>query len=138
MKRPFLILFATAVFVTALAATTMGQTGETLRVNVKFDFRIGDRIYPAGEYRIESLSSAADNVIVIRNVNDRDSTRFIMADHLDVQKARGPKVAFLRDGDSFSLMQIFFDSGRWGYSVPASRHQRGSEKDLASRLARTK
>ena len=131
MKRHFLILFATAVFVTTLTTTAFGQTGKAVTVNVKFDFRIGDRIYPAGEYRIESVSSQADNVLLIRNVGDPNRTQLILAIHLDAGKERAPKLVFLKDGESYFLMQIFLDSERWGYSIRPSRRQRASEKDLA-------
>ena len=136
MKRHFLILFAIAVFVTALATTAFGQTPKTVRVNVKFDFRISDRIYPAGEYRIESISSQADNVLIIRNVEDSNRTQLILADHLDAAKRRGPRLAFLKDGEVYSLKKIFLDSGLRGYSIRPSR-ERASEKDLASRFTRT-
>jgi hypothetical protein len=56
MKRQFLLLIALAAFTVTLATHVSGQTPKTVRVNVKFDFRIGDRVYPAGEYRIESSS----------------------------------------------------------------------------------
>jgi hypothetical protein len=138
MKKHLLILCAMAVFVTALATTTYAQTSKTLRVNVQFDFRIGDRIYPAGEYRIETLSSQADNVMVIRNVNDPDKTQIILAEPLDTHKSgRGPTLAFVRDGELYFLNQIFFDSGSWGYSIRPSHGRPASGKDLASRLART-
>jgi hypothetical protein len=137
MKRQFLLLFAIAVFATALATNASGQTGKTLRANVKFDFQIGDRVYPAGEYRIESISGQSDNILLIRNVGDMNKTQIILANHSNLSKRKTPKLVFLKDGERYFLTQIFLDSGEWGYSITPSRRQRESEKNLASRLPRT-
>jgi hypothetical protein len=132
MKRHFLVLFAIAVFVTALTTNASGQTAKTLRANVKFDFQIGDRIYPAGEYRIESIST--DNILQIRSVGDANRTQFIFANHSNASKGQTLKLVFQKYGESYFLTQIFFDSGEWGYSIRPSRRQRESETNLASRL----
>lgn len=44
MKRQFLILIALATFATVVTTNAFGQTGKTVKANVKFDFQIGERI----------------------------------------------------------------------------------------------
>ena len=131
MKKQFLLLFAIAVFGTALATNASAQTAKTLRANVKFDFQIGDRIYPAGEYRIDSISS--DNVLQIRSVGDASRTQFVFANHSNVGKGQPAKLVFQKYGGRYFLSQIFLDS-EWGYSITPLRRQRDSEKNLASRV----
>lgn len=135
MKRQFLLLFAIAVFTATLTTNASGQTSKTLRANVKFDFQIGDRIYPAGEYRIESISQS-DNLMRIRNVADPDKTEIILANHPNATKKRTPRLVFLKDGQRYFLTEIFLDSGEWGYSFTPSHAQRASKSNLASRLPR--
>ena len=136
MKRQFLLLVAIAVFATVFTTNASGQTGKTTTSNIKFDFQIGDRIYPAGEYRIESFSRQSDKILVIRNVRDANKTQIILANHSNAAKGQTPRLVFLKDGERYFLTQIFLDSGEWGYSITPSRRQRESEKDLASRLPR--
>ena len=136
MKRQFLILIAIAAFATALTTNASGQTGKTVRANVKFDFQIGDRIYPAGEYRIESISFQNDNILQIRSVGDVNKNQIILANYSNAGKRQTPKLVFQQYGESYFLTEIFLDSGRWGYSIPPSRGQRESEKHLASRISR--
>jgi hypothetical protein len=138
MKRQFLLLFAIAVFATALTTNASGQTAKTVRTNVTFDFRIGDRIYPAGEYRIELVSAQSDNLLLIRNVGDANKTQIIWASNSNTGKRQTPKLVFLKEGDSYFLTEIFLDSGQLGYSIPPSRRQREREKNLASRIPRNK
>jgi hypothetical protein len=134
MKRQCLILIAIAVFTTALTTNASGQTGKTLRANVKFDFQIGDRIYPAGEYRIETIST--DHVLLITSVGDANKKQIILAGYSNRSKRQTPKLVFQKYGESYFLTQIFFDYGEWGYSIHPSRRQRETETTLASRLPR--
>jgi hypothetical protein len=129
MKRQFLILIAIAVFATALSTNASGQTGK-MRANVNFDFQIGDRIYPAGEYWIESIGQS-NNVLRIRSVSDVNKQKFIVANHSYSGKSQTRKLVFQKYGENYFLIQIFLDTEQWGYSIRPSRRQRETEKNLA-------
>jgi hypothetical protein len=135
MKRQFLILFAIAAFATALTTNASGQTRKTTRTNVEFDFQIGDRIYPAGQYQIESISDHG-HLLRISNVSNAKKTQIILANFQLATRTQRPKLVFLKDGERCFLTQIFLESGKWGYSITPSRRQRDSEKHLASRITR--
>jgi hypothetical protein len=130
MKRQFLILIAIAAFATALTTNTFGQTGKTVRANVKFDFQIGERIYPAGEYRIGSISRLNDNILQIRSVGDANKNHIIIANHSNAGKRQTPKLVFQKYGENYFLTKIFLDTEQWGYSIRPSRRQRESENNL--------
>jgi hypothetical protein len=134
MKRQFLILMAIAALATAWPTDAFGQTGKTVKANVKFDFEIGARTYPAGEYRIESIST--ENVLLITSVADVNNKQIILAGYSNRNKRQTPKLVFQKYGASYVLTQVFFDSGEWGYSIHPWRRQRESETTLASRLPR--
>jgi hypothetical protein len=127
MKREFLLLMAIAVFATALTTNASGQTGRIVKTNVKFDFHIGDRIYPAGEYWIESIASQPDNILKIRSVADPKVCRFIVGNHSTNGKTQAPNLGFKKYGENYFLTQIVLESGQWGYSIRPPRRQRESE-----------
>ena len=131
MKRQFLILIAIAAFTTALTTSAFGQRGKTVRANVKFDFQIGNRVYPAGDYRVESISWQNDNLLQIRSVGDATKHQFFLANYSKAGQRQTPKLVFEKYGQSYFLTEIFLDSEQWGYSIPPSRRQRESEKNLA-------
>ena len=137
MKRQFLFLIAMAIFVSALTTNASGQSVKTVRVNVKFDFQIGDRIYPAGEYRVEPIGNQPDNILQIRNVADPDKRQFIVTNHSTSVITQAPKLVFEKYGENHFLTDIVLESGQWGYSIRASRRQRDSEKQLAARILKT-
>ena len=93
MKRQFLVLIAIAAFTTALTTSAFGQRGKTVRANVKFDFQIGDRIYPAGDYRIESISWQNDNLLQIRSIGDATKNQIFFANYSTAGK-RQTEISF--------------------------------------------
>lgn len=136
MKRQFLMLIAIAAFATALTTTASGQTGKTLKANVTFNFQIGDRIYPAGKYLIESSTGQSDNILQIRSLGDANTNQLILANSSNAVKTQTPKLVFQKYGERYFLTHIFFGSEQWGYSIIPSRGQRESERLLASRVSR--
>lgn len=94
MKRHFLLLIAIALYATAVAATASGQTVKTIRSNVKFDFHIGDLVYPAGEYQIESVSGQSDNILIIRSQSDAKKNQIVVATHSNAAKKQTPRLVF--------------------------------------------
>ena len=96
-------------------------------MNVNFDFQIGDRTYPAGEYWIESNGRQPDNILQIRSVAETDKTEFLVANHSTTVKSQAPKLVFEKNGGKYFLRNIVLESGQWGYSIRPSRRQRESE-----------
>lgn len=133
MKRHFLLLVAMVVFATALITNVSGQTGKTVRANVKFDFQIGDRVYPEGEYRIESVGQP-ENILRIISVGDVKKTQFILANHSNAGTTQAPRLVFDNYGGNYFLTKVVLESGQWGYSLNSSRRQRHSKRNLASRF----
>ena len=102
MKRQFLILIAIAAFATALTTNASGQTRKTTRTNVEFDFQIGDRIYPAGQYQIESISDQR-HLLRISNVSNAKKTQIILANHSQLAtRTQTPKLVSKRRRGLFS------------------------------------
>lgn len=130
MKSRFLILFAIVAFATAVPKDAFGQMGKTVKANIKFNFHIGERVYRAGEYRIESISNMSDNVLQFRSVGDANKQQIIIATHSNQDKRQTPILVFQKYGENYFLTEIFLGT-EWGYSIPPSRRQRESEKNLA-------
>lgn len=139
MKRQFLMLMAIAAFTAGLTANTFGQSNKTVQASVKFDFQIGDRLYPAGKYRITSLSTQSDNILQIISLGEANRSEIIVAALSNAGRAQKPRLIFRKYGDDkYFLTEIFLDTQQWGFWIQPSRRQRESEKNLASRISRNK
>ena len=131
MKKQFLVLIAIAAFTTVLTTNAFGQAGKTANANVTFDFQIGDRLYPAGNYRIESMNRQSDNILRIRSIGDANKNQMIVATLANAGKGQTPRLVFRKYGETYFLSEIFLDTEQWGYSIRPSRRQRENEKSLA-------
>ena len=130
MKRQLLVLIAVAIFATALTTNAFGQAGNRVVANVKFDFNVGERTFPAGQYRIESLSRQSGNILQIKSVRDMSKNEFIVANHANGKK-QTPRLVFQKYGENYFLTAIFLDTDRWGYSIRVPRRQRERSDTLA-------
>jgi hypothetical protein len=130
MKSRILILIAIVAFATAVPTNAFGQMGKTVKANIKFDFHIGERVYRAGEYRIESISNMSDRILQFRSVADANKKQIIIATHSNEGKRQSPILVFQKYGENYFLTEIVLGT-EWGYSIPRSRRQRESEKKLA-------
>jgi stage III sporulation protein SpoIIIAA len=139
-----IIAFILVGIIAAIAASA--QTVKSVKTQIAFDFRVGDKIFPAGEYLFESVSRTSDNLLRIKNVETGES-QLLIAGLVNAGGRRPvqPKLVFRRSAGSgggsngsgeFHLAQIFLESGAWGFSAPfsspAAAEQIKDEKNLAA------
>lgn len=131
MKKYLLTFIAALIFLNVSGANDVSaQSLKHIKVEVEFDFRVGDKIYPAGVYRLESVSQSGDNVLRLSNV-EKEGQQLIVANLSYADKEQSPKLVFRQIGEEYYLTNIFLTDGNWGFSVRPSRRQRESGKNLA-------
>jgi hypothetical protein len=133
MKKQFLIFIAVIISLSALAANAAAQSAKAVRADVNFDFQIGDKTYPAGEYSIETVNSG--NALRIKGVKN-GKNRLLMAGEVNTGgRLAQPKLVFRRVSGNYYLTQIFLEPGAWGFSV--RNISKRLKTDLASKPAET-
>jgi hypothetical protein len=106
---------------TVLLMATTAQAQQThVKANVPFDFVVGDRAYPAGEY---SLKSIVDDGSVIQIANAQEVTSADVMSHSCSNKtyADKTKLVFRRVGDNYFLYQIWTAGRLYGRELPKSK-----------------
>jgi hypothetical protein len=117
MKNIRFVLLALTVLL--MATATQAQKTK-VRAIVPFDFVVGDRAYPAGEY---FLNPMADNDTVIRI----DNTQEPAAGHVSSNACTGAtpsaktKLVFRRMGDNYHLYQVWVEGRLSGREFLMSR-----------------
>ena len=135
MKKYLVLLASVIIFLNGWSANEVsGQAKKAVNVEVKFDFRVGDKIFPAGIYRFESVSQNSDNMLHLRNVG-KEEQRLIVTNLSYTPTSQQPKLVFRQIGDEYFLTKIFLTDGNWGYSLRPSSGLKEAEKK--SVLART-
>jgi len=118
--RLFAIMFAIAVFAGVSASTSLGQTTQSIQVEVPFAFTANNQIHPAGRYRIESISSNRA-VWTIRGPR-KQSSEYLLATTLAETERGQLWVTFHRYGNRQFLAG--FKTPSYEVSLPVSRREK--------------
>jgi hypothetical protein len=117
---------AVALFATLACAVLHAQTTD-LRANVPFDFRLGQKVMPAGAYRIIERSPG---LLVVQEQGGHHMTQAFLT--LPVSRRDAPakgQLQFTRYGDTYFLSKVWSENSRDGRAFPKSTE----EKEFASR-----
>ena len=121
MKKYLFMFIAGIIFLNVLTANDVSaQVLKVIRAEVPFDFYVGDKIYPAGVYRLESISQSNENLFQLRGVNKKNQ-QLIVTDNLYADRRQSPKLVFYRIGEKNYLTNIFMTNGVSGFSIRLSR-----------------
>jgi hypothetical protein len=114
----------------ALAATVVTAEGQQrIRANVPFEFIVGDKTLPAGEYAVRAMGAASD-VLAIQGT--RANHNAIRLTNPTVRADMSTSLVFHRYGNKVFLAQVW--EGENGRQLLKSRQERDIQRDL-SRIA---
>lgn len=106
MKKAALQI-CTTVGLIILIAVVSAQAQTQYRVQIPFDFNIGQKSYRSGEYSVGLLSQAADQkVIVIRDAKGRNSYAVMPTRAESGARVDAAKLIFNRYEDQYFLAEI--------------------------------
>ncbi len=109
MKNVLYTLLASALFLTATSA----QAQQTyVKANIPFDFTVGGRAFPAGDYTVKSMSQNG----VMRIDNDQESAKGVALSNACTSStlASTTKLVFHRLGDHYFLYQVWTEGNSSG------------------------
>jgi hypothetical protein len=117
MKNLRSVLFVLAVLMLATAARAQQQA---VKADVPFDFVIGDRAYPAGEY---TLKPALANTGIIRLDNTQESiARFVPSTKCENSApSKSTKLVFRLMAGRYFLYQVWTEGSLTGHEFPKGR-----------------
>jgi len=105
MKKPIISLIITVSLGVAMIATTMAAPFTVkIRVEVPFDFMVGSKRLPKGEYLIESVNESG--TLTIRNAKKGKAVTFMTIRHKPTDKPKS-KLIFNRYDDQYFLARIW-------------------------------
>ena len=111
--------FVTLVATLALLGSTAYAQSIHVRAHVPFDFAVGDRVYPAGEYTIQTQTNF-NHLLYVGNRDTNESTMTRSYPTSSV-KAERTELLFRRIGNAYFLSQVRVAESRIGREFPMSR-----------------
>jgi hypothetical protein len=125
-KTSFKLLMTLSVMGLLLASSAFAQSPERIYVNIPFEFTVGSKTLPAGEYTVRQILPSR---LLIQS---RDARHGVIAMTHDVQAKAEPNKAqllFARYGDQYFLYQVF--------APGTSRGRELTRSDVEAKIAQT-
>ena len=121
--------FALAFTFVLLAAASTTAVPFTFKIQAKipFDFQIGSKKFPKGEYTIES-STGTSGLMLIRSVKGKKAINFNAVPDKQTEKPKS-KLSFRRYGDQYFLRKVWD-----GQSTSFVLQKSSAEKKVAKML----
>ena len=119
---------------TLLGAVTSvnAQLSNPIKAKIPFDFNVGEKRLPAGEYTFRRVSDFFDNRTM--SVNSVDSSVHFFQSTFEAQVLTPkdqPVLVFHKYGDQYFLEQIWLSGNLEGTQLPESRIERTTRRQLA-------
>jgi hypothetical protein len=127
-KRACLSLLALSLIVSAMAvAPAYAKSLGGLRAQVPFDFHIGDKMVPSGDYTVAAANDDG-SALRIRSASGREcATTLANAKQAKVNAKSSPRLVFHKYGEQYFLAAVWGD-GETGREIPESGRERALRK----------
>lgn len=126
MKKPLISLIIAASFIAALIATSSAATFTVkIRAEIPFDFLVGSKRLPKGEYLIESVN--ASGTLIIRHAKKGKAVTFMTIQHKPTDKPKS-KLIFHRYGEQYFLARIWDGSSETVLKLDKSKAEKRAAK----------
>ncbi len=130
IKRLTMLSLVSMFSLCAAVASANAQLSTPIRAKIPFDFTVGDKKLPAGEYTFSRLSFLNTTTMLISSV---DSSTHLFQSTFGAQVLT-PKnestLVFHKYGDQYFLEQIWTGGEQEGTQLPESRGERSTRQQL--------
>ena len=114
MKRS---IVGVLVAVVAILAVNVAVAQSPTKVNVPFNFIVGQQAMPAGSYELQKVG---DRATLIASA-DGAAKKIVLSYHCESREMQDPKLVFDKIGDRYFLSQIWMTQSESGLQLPASK-----------------
>ena len=139
MKKQAYTMIAMIVLVGSMAVAAQAQTsGRTqLMANIPFEFNVGGKTLPAGEYAVAQVNPASDHAVLQLRSKDGRASAMVQMGSVIGKAQESAKLIFNRYGNRYFFAQAWVDSDKTGLEVPKSRAERAAGREIAGIRANT-
>jgi len=114
-------------------SSAFGQSDRQTIIHIPFNFSVGEKSFPGGDYVIERNRNNSDTVWVIRHKDDNGSAILLARPTRANDVVEHTRLVFNRYDNVHFLSEFWIVGSQTGYEVPISKRERTLEKTLAER-----
>ena len=134
MKRQaYIIVMLIMLTTVAGLSTAKAQTNSTeLRTNIPFEFSVGNKTMPAGEYTFRCTNPNSDLKVMQLFSSHGNASVLLMTSNITRKAPGDAKLIFNRYGEQYFLAQAWFQADTTGLQTSKSRNEKRIERELAA------
>ncbi len=138
MKKQAYTMIALLVLVGSMAVAAQAQTSgrRQLIANIPFQFNVGNKTLPAGEYSVRQVNPDSGGALLLSS-RDGNASVMIQVDSVIGKAQETAKLTFHRYGNKYFFAQAWIDGDNTGMQAPKSKAERAAESELAGLQSKT-
>ena len=131
-KQLYMVVTIIALITVAGLSSARAQTTVLLKANVPFEFSVGSKTMPAGQYTVRCTNPSSDKkVLQLRSSHGHESALVITSSVIG-KGQDDSKLVFNRYGDQYFFAQAWLPSESTGMQAPKSRTEKRIARELAA------
>ena len=139
MKKQAYTMIALLVLVGSMAVAAQAQTSgrRQLIANIPFQFNVGNKTLPAGEYSVRQVNPDSDCGVLLLSSRDGNASAMIQVVSVIGKAPETAKLTFHRYGNKYFFAQGWIGGDNTGMQAPKSKSERAAESELAGLQSKT-
>jgi hypothetical protein len=118
MRKQCLRILIALVGVVSLGVTARGQVPDQIEFNTPYEFVVAGKTLPAGTYRVNRVSDADQETLVLSSV-ERRTRVMILSTEVESTLADKPEISFEQVGGQHFLSKV--ETAEHVFTIPVSR-----------------
>jgi hypothetical protein len=131
-----LVSIIVLAFVTAIASNAQSVGAKLVKAHIPFDFVVGNKTLPAGEYTIGGLTTTSDAGISIRSRDGNYKAIRLTTIVQDNARRQKTTLTFHRYGETYYLAKVWSAGSSEGRKLMKSKAERSAGRELAQNSRR--
>lgn len=129
-------LLSAMVLLTSVASTQAQSLTYRLKANIPFDFTVGEKKLPAGEYTVGRAVHGSDDVVLaISDLAGHAKAIRLTNATIRSQRNKQSSLVFHRYGDQYFLFQVFPSGATGGRQFPESKSEKAQRRMAKNSVA---
>ena len=133
MRRQAYTVIALLVLVGSMAVAAQAQTGSRTRLvaNIPFEFTVGNKTLPAGEYQLRSIAGNSVNAVLLMQDRDCKAETLVQMQTVIGKPQKTVKLIFHAYGNQYFFAEAWVDGESAGLQAAKPKAERAIEHELA-------
>jgi hypothetical protein len=132
LVKGFTMLMLVVVLALATAvASANAQSANKVVADIPFEFSVGYKTMPAGEYIVQTVATAGD-ALMIRSADNKTSALRLSESTERLKNKTHARLVFHRYGERYFLAEVWNGANNFGRQLLKSQEERGIESELAN------